>query len=158
MTETPEYGNSILIPATLTLLFYLLFVTCLGYGWHIAREKKRYFSCVLNVFCCETHSCAFCKRRQASFLISVRHKPFRSKKNNITNSSNSKNSTCKFCYLKNWTNYFHSCEGFFLLDWFLCVCACICVLFVLFPPMESCFLLRYFVFQRDNFRFSHKDR
>lgn len=91
MTETPEYGNSILIPATLTLLFYLLFVTYLGCALHIARLKERYFSCALMHFAVKHIAVSFVKGgRQSSIFL--RHEPFRSR-----NSSNSRHSTCNFC-------------------------------------------------------------
>lgn len=100
MTETPEYGNSILIPATLTLLFYLLFVTYLGYALHIARLKERYFSCDLMHFAVKHTAVSFVKPgRQPSMFL--RHEPFRSR-----NSTNSRNSTSNFCKI-DWIKCFN---------------------------------------------------
>lgn len=95
MTETPEYGNSILIPATLTLLFYLLFVTCLGYAWHIARQKERYFSCALMHFAVKHTAVHFVKagRQPSLFVWGISPSEAR---NNVQDSSNSRNATCNF--------------------------------------------------------------
>lgn len=101
MTATPEYCNSILIPATLMLLFYLLFVSCLAH----CKTKGKILVLCLNAFCCETHSCAFCESRQATFLIPVRHKPFRRKKECPV--IQEMLPATSVSYWKNWINSFH---------------------------------------------------
>lgn len=95
MTETPEYGNSILIPATLMLLFYLLFVTCLGYAWHIERQKERYFSCALMHLALKHTAVPFVKagRQPSLFVWGISPSEAR---NNVQDSSNLRNATCNF--------------------------------------------------------------
>lgn len=96
MTEPPEYGNSILIPATLTLLFYLLFVTCLGCAWHTARQKERYFSCALMHFAVKHAAVPFVKAGRQPSLLLWGISPSEAR-NNVQNSSSSGNTTWKFC-------------------------------------------------------------